>query len=490
MPRWRKRAVVAASVILAVLVARIGWSLWPPSLPVFPEWPVLDGITVINPGRDRRENQAVIVRGGRIESIRERGLDVPQVPRGRMFKNRYALPGLIDMDVQHLPAGGHLQRLFGAYFLMAGVTTVRAVGNFDGNIRALQADVADGEFPWPRLITCGRTLEGNPPACAESRTVRDAAEALRAVDELAAIGAGCVSVGQTLSAEVLAAVHAAAAAKRLPVVGDVPAGMALADAPLDEVRLIGALSTAQPARGVSDLLRNWQAADPAALDELARTSATRGLAYTPSLVRWMLLARVGDPSVQREPFVQLLPRFYREVIWERELAALTAAGQGAGGAAAVIPALGALQQAVRRLHAAGVRLHVGTGTPAPYVVPGVSVWSEMRWLVAVGLTPEEAWVAATRAAGESLGIPQLGVLEDGAPADLLLFREDPTRNLDAMQSLEAVMTQGRLYPARRLNGYVLEYARYVQGALYDRLSMLLARLSAWWSGSALSSCDL
>jgi len=109
--------------------------------------------------------------------------------------------------------------------------------------------------------------------------------------------------------------------------------------------------------------------------------------------------------------------------------------------------------------------------------------------VGAGLTPEEAWVAGTRAAGESLGIAKLGTLEEGAPADLLIFRQDPTQDLMALTSLEAVVSQGRLYPAGHLTGFVLEYARYVQGAVYDRLSMVAARITAWWRGDALMACD-
>ena len=42
------------------------------------------------------------------------------------------------------------------------------------------------------------------------------------------------------------------------------------------------------------------------------------------------------------------------------------------------------------------------------------------------MTPAEVWAAATWKAGEALGEPYLGRMVVGAPADLLVFREDPT----------------------------------------------------------------
>ena len=148
-----------------------------------------------------------------------------------------------------------------------------------------------------------------------------------------------------------------------------------------------------------------------------------------------------------------------------------------------------MRRAVGRLHQAGVRIHVGSETPSPYVMPGMGLWFEMQQLVWSGMTMEEVWVAATRGAGESLGIPQLGVLEDGAPADFLIFGKDPTNDFAAMTSLEAVVSRGRLYPRTMLNAYFFEHARYVRGALYDRLSMLLMRLENHWGLPPRAACE-
>jgi adenine deaminase len=87
----------------------------------------------------------------------------------------------------------------------------------------------------------------------------------------------------------------------------------------------------------------------------------------------------------------------------------------------------------------------------PGVVPGASLHEELHELVAADLAAEEAWLLATRRAGEFLDEPRLGTLQPGAPADLLIFRDDPTRDLAALATLEAVVVQGRLYTRQWLD---------------------------------------
>jgi len=81
----------------------------------------------------------------------------------------------------------------------------------------------------------------------------------------------------------------------------------------------------------------------------------------------------------------------------------------------------------------------------PFVIPGASLQQEMALFVEAGIGIEQVWKLATRDAGDRLGIEGLGRIEAGAPADILLFRRDPTQSLDNLASLEAVIAAGRLY---------------------------------------------
>jgi imidazolonepropionase-like amidohydrolase len=130
---------------------------------------------------------------------------------------------------------------------------------------------------------------------------------------------------------------------------------------------------------------------------------------------------------------------------------------------------------VHRLHEAGVHIYAGSDTFNPFVVPGASLQEELYHLIDAGFTPEEVWAAATREAGEWLREPRLGSVEEGAPADLLIFREDPTRDLAALSTLEAVVAQGRLYPKEMLDQALARWRAHFEGRFYDTVTMAIAR---------------
>jgi imidazolonepropionase-like amidohydrolase len=139
-----------------------------------------------------------------------------------------------------------------------------------------------------------------------------------------------------------------------------------------------------------------------------------------------------------------------------------------------------MEELVRRLRAAGVRITAGSDTMNPFVIPGLSLHGELRMLVETGLSPEEAWQAASRDAGQALGRPELGTLEEGAPADLLIFREDPTRNLAALDTLEAVVAAGRLYPRSTLLAALERQQEHFDSVVYRVVSGAGARLAVAW----------
>jgi len=318
-------------------------------------------------------------------------------------------------------------------------------------------------------------LTGPAPGCRLGRAVGDPSKAATAVDALAAAGAECLAVHRSLAAAALPALRAAATAHRLPLVGDLPPGATAADAGYASVDLLSATAPLPPAARAADWLRAWAASTPETGGALARSLAGQPTTITISPTRWQWQTSLPSPALDQIPFVSLLSRLERDWRWPPE------AARAALPPAEVNAALAAMHGAIRQLHDAGVPLALGSGTPSPYVAPGGGVWSEMGHLAA-SLGPEAAWVAATRTAGAALGIPQLGVLEPGAPADLLLFRRDPTDDLSALTTLDAVVSQGRLYPARRLSGDRLEATRYAQHPLHERLSMLAVRVLDWWHG--------
>ena len=476
MIRRLLKVLAVLVVVLILLVVGGGLLLRPPVLTVPGQGRLVFGnATVVNPGRDRRAGQTLTVEGGRITMITATPSATNEAETNSDFTGLYVLPGLIDMHVHHIPPDAEL---YGLLFLGHGITTVRDTGDFSGKILEKRQQLRDGKYPGPRLFACGPIIDADPPWWPGSRIVRTETEAQAAVDELAAAGVDCVKVYWRLSSELLAVIREAATQHKLPVVGHIPLAVPFEQAHLNDIQhLTGVpLSVQQSKKDRLSQFSTWAAAwrelDEARIDFIVRTSVEQGLFHTPTLVVWTKMGQSRNYlSLRDAPTTQLLPRWYREVLWHPQedlLPAFDDIGQ----------ALPKMKIVVRRLYKAGVRIHVGSDTPNPFVVPGAGLHEELSLLVDAGLSPEEVWVAATRWAGETLGLAKLGTVQEGAPADFLLFREDPTRDLKALSTLEAVVTQGRLYPKSVLDAALARHRTHFNGWFYDRLSMAYARWMA------------
>lgn len=479
--RPARRIALWLAIGLAVplsLVAVVVLALWPPE-PLVAERRdlTLSGVTVVNPGAGRRQGQRISIREAGIESVMDDAGDAPA--DAHRFADAFVLPGLIDLHVHQPPAQAVADtHLFALLYLSHGVTSVRDAGNFDGSVLETREQIERGDFAGPRVYACGPIIDGDPPVWPGSVVARDAQEGERAVDEIAATGVHCIKSYQNLSARALAGVRSAATRHGLPLVGHVPSEVALERAQLDDIQHLTGIASrkrapaqAGPAALIREILLGWAELDDATMDRAVRISVEQGLVHTPTIVVLDRLSRLDEYELLlEESDSRLVPRYYREAFWRPEgLDALQ--GRWPGGELV----RGKVRALVRRLHDAGVVLHVGTDVLNPFVIPGAAMHRELENLTESGFTIEEAWAAATRGNGAALPLAGLGVIEAGAPADLLVFRADPTRDLAALSTLEAVVAGGRFYSKQTLDDAVARQRRKFEGWLYDRLSMLVFR---------------
>ncbi len=96
--------------------------------------------------------------------------------------------------------------------------------------------------------------------------------------------------------------------------------------------------------------------------------------------------------------------------------------------AAALPPLEGMYAGVRRAHERGVRIAAGTDAANPGVIQGESAL-EMELLVKAGLSPMDAIVAGTKIAAQACGRSDLGTVEVGQTADLIVFDGDPLADI-------------------------------------------------------------
>lgn len=93
--------------------------------------------------------------------------------------------------------------------------------------------------------------------------------------------------------------------------------------------------------------------------------------------------------------------------------------------------------------------HVGVGSHGE--LQGLAYYWEMEALAAGGLTPHEVLQIATRSSAAVVGrANDIGTIEVGKYADLLLFNDNPARDLRHLSSLSYVIKNGRVYSAQNL----------------------------------------
>jgi len=102
---------------------------------------------------------------------------------------------------------------------------------------------------------------------------------------------------------------------------------------------------------------------------------------------------------------------------------------------------------LKKMKDAGVRIAFGTDTGPPARFQGYFEHMELELMVKAGLTPMEAIVSATGDAARCMkNTSGLGTLKAGSPADFVIYREDPTKDIRATRTLESVWIAGERMP--------------------------------------------
>jgi hypothetical protein len=115
-------------------------------------------------------------------------------------------------------------------------------------------------------------------------------------------------------------------------------------------------------------------------------------------------------------------------------------------------------------HRMGVRLLAGTDAPNPYVFPGFSLHEELELLVRAGLSPLEALRTATINPAKFLGKEkEIGTIEKGKFADLVLLEASPLENISNTQRINAVVVNGRYLPQETLRKLLAEVEAAANG---------------------------
>jgi imidazolonepropionase-like amidohydrolase len=97
---------------------------------------------------------------------------------------------------------------------------------------------------------------------------------------------------------------------------------------------------------------------------------------------------------------------------------------------------------LKKMVDSGVKCGFGTDTGPPLRIQGYFEHWEMELMAEAGLTPQQIVTMATKNSAEFLGAKDLGTLQKGKWADLLVLRSNPLENIKNTRSIDAVWIAG------------------------------------------------
>ncbi|HSM37088.1 MAG TPA: amidohydrolase family protein [Longimicrobiales bacterium] len=177
-------------------------------------------------------------------------------------------------------------------------------------------------------------------------------------------------------------------------------------------------------------------------DEFLDLMRSSGAVMTPTLT-----VREGYVELaERAPRTAALPMACVDPVTRAKVEA-TAAVPGApatGGRARLDASTALAASNVARIHEAGLPLAVGTDAGNPLTLHGASIYAELEAMQAAGLAPSEVIVAATRNGARAMFREDLGTVETGKVADLLVLGSDPTADIANVRDVRLVVRGGEI----------------------------------------------
>lgn len=394
----------------------------------------------------------VIVANGRIEAVGPP--DLVSVPRGALevrLDGKWIIPGLID-------AHAHSEAWMMSRFLAYGVTTVRDAGGAQPGIYQLRDSVSLRTIAGPNLYVSGAVIDGLGSNRREAVEVRSAREARRAIDELVLANAHQAKIFSKITRTLLTPLMDEAATLNTPVMAhlgrvDAITAARLGVRSLEHMTGVVEATVPDPSRlfrahdeyyeGWNLVGRVWGDLDSASLDRTARRLVAAGTAIVPTLALHEAYSRLDD---RRYAGARDLTGVPDDMQRDWNIGGLIRrAGLSPGVLAALRRGRRGQDRFVRLFARAGGLVGVGTDTPHPLLAPGASIHDELALLVAAGLTPEQALLAATRENARLLAADSIGVIKPGALADFVVVNGDPLQDIANTRAIHMVISRGAIF---------------------------------------------
>jgi hypothetical protein len=415
-------------------------------------------------GSPVRPDMTVVVEGQRIVNLGKSG-DV-QIPKSAKIVDaagKFLIPGLWDMHV-HTIFGDWIpkdENIILPLFVANGVTGVRDMGSDLEAVKQWRSEIAAGKLLGPRMIVAGPMLDGPTPRFPSSVPVSDSASGRKVVDDLKKAGVDFIKIQSLVPRDGYFAASSEANKLGITFVGHVP----------DAVRASEASSAGQKSiehytgvfegcstiedqllKGRKTLGQNVATFDRERAKTLIALFAKNQTWQVPTLAwergQWL----VDDIDLSQDPLTKYAPVAWKNRTWPMFKKDILETMD-------TVPLPVRLRfvqmelEMTLAMFRAGVPFMAGTDTAAGiHIFPGFSLHQELALFVEAGLTPMQALQTATLNPAKFLGTTaDMGTVEEGKIADLVLLDANPLEDINNTRKIQAVVLAGRYFSRAQLD---------------------------------------
>ena len=390
---------------------------------------LITNVSIVPMNRDTvMKNQNVLIRDGIITQIQRVSVNLDTTFQVTKIDGNglYLIPGLNDMHV-HINDENSL-----LLFIANGVTTIRNMWGFDFHL-TLKDQINKKEIIGPSMYTAGSILEGSSPAWTSSTVITTKAEAREAVVKCKQQGFDFVKVYHTLPKNLYKEILRAADSIAIPVVGHIPF----------DLKLEETLALTQYSLEHIDI-RPIDTKLP--LETREKMIGISGKWICPTLIVFRNLQRDPDDTSFHKNYAKYVDhrtrQYWNSHYWKGE------------------SDYDLQKKMAKEIFRNGGRFVAGTDCLNPYVVAGFSLHEELQEMVNAGLSEFEALQSATIRPAEMLRRDKdIGTIEPGKIADLLLLDGNPLKDIRNTTKIKGVMVKGRLFNAQELKDMLMAVER-------------------------------
>jgi imidazolonepropionase-like amidohydrolase len=329
-------------------------------------------------------------------------------------------------------------------------------------LKVWRAEIDGGKLLGPRMVISGPMLDGPVPRFPSSAPIKNAADGRKTVDDLQKDGADFIKIQSLIPRDGYFAAAEEAKKRGITFVGHVPDAVRANEASNAGQKsiehLTGVFEACSPRedefvagspKGPGKFVASYDEARAKALIALFAKNQTW---QVPTLVwehgQWL----IDESDFRKDPLTKYAPAAWKDRTWPMFTKDILKDMDT--DPAPVRERFTQMElEIVNKMQHAGVPLLAGTDTAAGvHVFPGFSLHEELEFFVKAEFTPLEALQTATLNPAKFLGLEaDLGTVEKGKIADLVVLDANPLDDIHNTQKIHAVVLAGKFFSRKDLD---------------------------------------